>query len=174
MNQAGDINSWPSRSDNLEPETEILQGVAQYVANSADSTPVSMIADQSISASGKISLQESADGRTFIRVGLPYQRAWASLARALEKSTFEITDRDRSKGEYYVNFLGPEAEEEDGWFDWLFDDEEHPMAGQSFLVKMESENESGGAITLVQQGASDTLDIRQEQALLALLKGNIN
>ena len=72
----------------------------------------------------------------------------ASLAKALKDSTFEITDRDRSKGEYYVNFVGASSEEEDGWFDWLFDGDEHPLAGQNFLVKMESESDSSVAISL--------------------------
>lgn len=173
MNQAGDVNSWPARSDDLALESEMLQGVSQFVANSSDSAPVSMIADQAISATGKISLQEAASGRTFIRVGLPYPRAWASLARALEVSTFEITDRDRSKGEYYVTFLGADAEEDDGWFDWLFDDEDHPLAGQNFLVKMESENDTSVAINLLPLDGDASPDMRQQQSLLALIKGNI-
>lgn len=173
MNQAGDVNSWPARSDDLALESEMLQGVSQFVANSSDSAPVSMIADQAISATGKISLQEAASGRTFIRVGLPYPRAWASLARALEVSTFEITDRDRSKGEYYVTFLGADAEEDDGWFDWLFDDEDHPLAGQNFLVKMESENDTSVAINLMPLEGDASPDMRQQQSLLALIKGNI-
>ncbi|MFT4825646.1 MAG: outer membrane protein assembly factor BamC [Halioglobus sp.] len=177
MNQAGDINSWPAQSDNTQLEADMLQGVAQYIANSADSAPVSMIAEQAISASGKISLQESSDGGAFIRVGLPYSRAWASLARALELSTFEITDRDRSEGHYYVNFIGPEAEDEDGWFDWLFDEEGHPSAGQSFLVKAVAENDETVSITIERQASDESdgpFDRRQEQALLALIKGNIN
>jgi outer membrane protein assembly factor BamC len=174
MNQAGDINSWPGQSDNLQLESDMLQSVAQFIANSSDTAPVSMIADQAISAGGKISLQESNDGHTLIRVGLSFDRAWASLARALELSTFEITDRDRSKGEYYVIYLGVDAEEEDGWFDWLFSEEDHPLAGQKFLVEMDSESESSVAITLNSTGETEPLEMRQEQALLALIKGNIN
>lgn len=177
MNQSGDISKWPAQSDDLELEADMLQGVAQYIANSADSAPVSMIAEQGISASGKISLQESRDGSTFIRVGLPFDRAWASVARALELSTFEITDRDRSKGHYYVDFVGPEAEEESGWFDWLFDEEGHPSAGQSFLVKVVAEDAQNVVIRIERQSSDEpleALDRRQEQALLVLIKGNIN
>ena len=174
MNQAGDINSWPEQSDNLELEAEMLQGVAQFVANSTDSSPVSMIAEQAISAKGKISLQETDTGDTFIRVGLSFPRAWASLARALETSTFEITDRDRSTGVYYVNFIGADGEEEDGWFDWLFEEEDHPLAGRDFLVKMTSESDSSVAITLSQPEGSEPVETRQKQALLAMIKGNIN
>ena len=173
MNQAGDINNWPPQSDDFQQETDMLQGVAQYIANSADSAPVSMIADQAISASGKISLQESTAG-PFIQVGLPYQRAWASLAKALTESTFEITDKDRSKGEYYVKFLGPDVEEEDGWFDWLFDDEDDPLTNQDFLVNMKSETDTTVAITISALNQDVPFELRQEQALLVLIKGNIN
>ncbi|MEH6588844.1 MAG: outer membrane protein assembly factor BamC [Halioglobus sp.] len=173
MNQAGDINSWPAGSDNPVLENEMLRGISQFIADSADTAPVSMIADQGISASGKISLQESATGRTFIRVGLPYDRAWASLARALEASTFEITDRNRSKGEYYVTFRGPDEEDDDGWFDWMFGDDEHPLADRDFLVKAESESESSVAIYLIPQG-SEPVEPRQQQALLTMIKSNIN
>ena len=174
MNQAGDVSSWPATSDDLEQESQMLKGISQYVANSTDSASVSMVADQAMSASGKISLQEAGAGYTYIRVGLPYSRAWASLARALQKSTFEITDRDRSAGVYYVQFIGPNAGDDDGWFDWLFDEEDHPLAGRNFIVKMVAEDETQVAITLQVVEGDEPLDKREEQALLTLIKGNIN
>ena len=174
MDQAGDLESWPADSNDKEQENEILQSVAQFIANSADSAPVSMIAEQAISAGGKISMQEAGDGRAFIRLGLPYDRAWASLARALDASRFEITDRDRSAGIYYVRFLGPEDEDDDGWFDWLFDDEEHPLAGLPFLVTMAAEDPNTVAIRLSPQVDDSAVGQREEQSLLALIKGNIN
>lgn len=57
----------------------------------------------------------------------------------MEESSFEITDRDRSAGQYYVRFLGPQSEEDDGWFDWLLgSDSDHPLAGQLFIVSVKS------------------------------------
>lgn len=174
MHQAGDINAWPARSDDKEQEDDILMSVSQYIANSAESAPVSMIADQAISATGKISLQEAEEGYTYISLGLPFDRAWASLARGLENSSFEVTDRDRSAGVYYVRFVGPESEEEEGWLDWLFEDEEHPLAGKEFRVTMESEGERAVRIRLQPQDPEATFGQREEQSLLALIKGNID
>jgi len=175
MDQAGDVESWPSESDNPEQADEMLRAVAQFLANSADSAPVSMIAEQGISASGKISMQEAPAGYTYILLALPYDRAWASLGRALEKSTFEITDRDRSGGNYYVRFLGPNAQEEAGWMDWLWGSgEDHPMAGQMFLVTMTPQDELAVIIRLQPQDDSLSFDKRAEQDLLALIKSNIN
>jgi len=175
MNQAGDVDSWPAESDDPEQADEMLRALAQFLANSADSAPVSMIAEQGISASGKISMQEAPEGYTYILLALPYDRAWASLGRALEKSTFEITDRDRSGGNYYARFLGPNSQEEEGWMDWLWDSEEdHPMAGRMFLVTMTPQDELSVIIRLQTQDDTLTFDKRDEQGLLALIKGNIN
>jgi outer membrane protein assembly factor BamC len=175
MIQAGDIENWPATSDDPEQETEMLQALAQYIANSADTAPVSMVANQQIDAAGKITLKESPGGEAYIALELPFDRAWASLGRALTKSTFEITDRDRSTGVYYTRFLGPESQEEDGWFDWLWDsDEEHPYAGRAFNVTMEAVNATSVTIHLRPQDAEAALDLRDQQAMLSLIKGNIN
>jgi len=174
MSQVGDVDNWPLTSDDLKLESEMLRGVAQYIANSPDAASVSMVADQALSASGKISLQESPEGHTFVRVGLPFSRAWASLARSLLRSTFEITDRDRSTGVYYVKFIGPSDEDGEGWFDWLFGEEEHPMSGRDFLVTMTSENEQQVVIRIQSPQGGIPLTKREEQGLLTLIKGSIN
>ncbi len=175
QSQVGDVNVWPESSDNKEQEAEMLRALAQYIANSAETAPVSMVADQAISAGGKISMQESTEGYTYIRLELPYDRAWASLSRALQQSYFEITDRDRTAGEYYTRFLGPESEEEDGWFDWLWDsDEAHPQAGQPFIVTASAMADGAVKIRIRPQDPEAPWDKREEQGLLALIKGNIN
>ena len=179
MSQAGDVDSWPGTSDKPAQENEMLRALAQYIANSADSTPVSMMADQAISAVGKISIQEGPDNDIYIRLGLPYDRAWASVGRAVEESNFEITDRDRSAGKYYVRFLGTQSKEEAGWFDWMLGDDDDPLVGQTFVVSVDALDATEVAIRLEQQAPQDgaeplALERKDEQALLALIKGNID
>lgn len=153
----------------------MLRTLAQFIANSAEAAPVSMVAEQGISAGGRITLQEGTGGEPYLQLQLPFDRAWASLGRSLEKSTFEVTDRDRSQGVYYTVFLGPQAGEEDGWFDWLWDsEEEHPQAGQRFVVSMEDGGDAGVKIYLRAQDQNAELALRDQQALLSLIKGNIN
>ena len=180
MSQVGDVDTWPPTSSSPTQESEMLRAVSQFIANSADSTPVSMVADQAISAVGKISIQEGPDDDIYIRLSLPYDRAWASVGRAIEESNFEITDRDRSAGQYYVRFLGVKTEEEAGWFDWLLgSDGDEPMANQSFIISVQALDAKDVAIRIDQQAALEgtefqAMEKRDEQALLALLKGNID
>lgn len=174
MFQTSDEGSWPDTSDDPELESEMLRSVAQYIANSADTAPVSMMAEQSISAQGRVATVEEG-GKTFIRLDLPFDRAWASLARALEISGFEITDRNRSSRVYYATYRGEKSEEEDsGWFNWFGDDENsHPLTDAPLLVTMREEAGGSMAISLAAESSGDA----SEEALLSLLqllKGNIN
>ncbi len=179
MSQAGDVNNWPASSNSPSEENEMLRAVAQYIANSADSTPVSMMADQAISAVGKISIQEGPDDDMYIRLSLPYDRAWASVGRSLEESNFEITDRDRSTGKYYVRFLGTDTEAEEGWFDWMTGGDDDPMLNQVFEVSVDALDARDVSIRIDQRTPDDgtefqEMDRRGEQALLMIIKGNID
>ena len=121
----------------------------------------------------RLNLKEDSNGRFFLSLRLPFNRSWASLERALERSLFEITDRNRSEGAYYVTYIGPRNENE-GWFDWLWGEEEgHPLAGKKFFLNVITKSESEVSISIVEAEEDSTFDRRQEQTLLSLLKGNI-
>lgn len=175
MNRAGDTSGWPAVSDNKEHEAEMLRSVAQYVANSSETAPVSMMADRAISAGGKIGVEEDESGSAFIRLGLPFNRAWASLALALEAARFEIRDRDRSTGNYYVRFVGEEEEEKKGWFRRLFGSKSnHPLADRQFTVTVIEADTDEVRIDLEPGEGEAMLESGQKQALLESIKGNIN
>jgi outer membrane protein assembly factor BamC len=168
-------DEWPQQSDDLELEGEMLRGVAQFVANSADTAPVSMMAEQSLQATAKVALVEGPSGDTYIELELPYDRAWASLARSLEQSGFEITDRNRSAGEYYVSYRGEPDEEKGGWFRWLGgDDDRHPIQDVPMLVTMEETADQRMVIRMAPERAETEVAARDRDSLLVLIKGNIN
>jgi outer membrane protein assembly factor BamC len=175
MNRAGDTGAWPETSDNLEHESEMLRSVAQYIANSSETAPVSMMADQAISAGGKISVQEEDRGEAYIRLGLPVNRAWASLSLALEDAAFEILDRDRSAGRYYVRFAGEDEEDDGGWFGWLFSGKDsHPLTDRQFVISVVETDSNAVRIELEPEEGQPSLEPGQKQALLEVIKGNID
>jgi len=150
----------------------MLQDMAQYLANSADSTPISMMADRAMSDSGRITLEDT-ETVTRIRLELPFDRAWASVVKGTEAADFAIDDRDRSQGILYVTFVGPQDEDESGWFDWLWGGEDdHPLAGHRYQIRLDASGETVMLITLVGPDG-ESVDRREQQALLTLLRGNI-
>ncbi len=164
---------WPEKSSDPEQATDMLRTVAQFLADSAETAPVSMVAEQGISATGKIALREYETGENYIELQLPYDRAWASLGKALESASFEVIDRDRSEGVYYARFLGPEDEEDSSMFDWLWG-EEDPAEQEIFLVSMQAASPGIVHITLTPEDEELALTKRDSQVLLALIKGQID
>jgi outer membrane protein assembly factor BamC len=74
-----------------------------------------------------------------------------------------------------VRFLGEAAEEDGGWFSWMFSDEdENPMIGRSFLVSVVEAGDKAVTVGMAPVAGEATLEKRDQQALLTLLKGNIN
>ena len=163
---------WPEVSDSEELESDMLRSVAQFIANSADTAPVSMMAEQSISATGKVSVQNDAAG-DFVLLELPFDRAWASVARALDLSGFMINDRNRSEGKYWVEFVGDEEEKKSGWFGWLGGDDDGPATGVPLLLSVNTLTEESVEVRLRPESPENTLEEEQVQALLLLVKGNI-
>tara|TARA_B110000503_G_scaffold20552_1_gene30919 strand:- start:35599 stop:36654 length:1056 start_codon:yes stop_codon:yes gene_type:complete len=175
MQQSGGANPWPVKSDDPAQAAEMLQAVSQFLADSADSAPVSMIAEQGISAGGKISLLETPEGASYLELELPFDRAWASLGRALEESSFQITDKDRSSGSYYLLFTGEDEAKQEGWWGSLWNnDDPQPLVGQSFVIFVQALSERAVSITLRPQDANMPFDNRDGQQLLSLIKGNID
>jgi outer membrane protein assembly factor BamC len=175
MQQGTGTNEWPATSEDPAQAAEMLRAVSQFLADSTESAPVSMIAEQGISAGGKITMVDAPEGGSYLRLELPFDRAWASLGRALGKSAFEITDKDRSSGIYYVRFLGEAAVGEKGWWASLWNsDDAQPMVGQIFLISMRTLPEQVVEIRLRPQDSSVPFDNREDQQLLSMIKGNID
>ncbi len=175
MYQAGDVNSWPKASADNAEERLVLRELAQYVANNFEQAPVSMMAQQSISASGRVSMQEDSDGNPFIKLELPFYRAWASMDKALQESNFEILDRDRSEKVYFIHYVRP-LEEESGWLDWLFDNSDEAPANQlsQYDYRLQIDETGAEAVQIsIHRQDGGPLTQGHAQSILALIKGNI-
>jgi len=173
QNRAVEDLAWPQNSDDMDLEQEMLRNVAQFIANSAESAPISMMADRAMSATGRITLEDT-ESYTRLRLMLPFNRAWASVNKALPEAGFAIDDKNRSDGVFYVTFVGQQDEDDGGWFDWMWGGEdEHPLADKQYLVKMGSLSEDEILISLLGT-AGEQVPRRDQQALLTLIKGSIN
>ena len=168
--------AWPQVSVDPQLEADMLTDVANFIANRTDMASVSMIAQQAISASGKVSLLKSSDGDAYIELRLPYYRAWASLGQALTKAGFEVQDMDRSAGQYYVSFVEQSTEQDEegsGWFSWMFDNEEEAALPESYLITIKSVDDKSVRIVIGSQSETP-LSKAEAEKLLSIVKGNLS
>ncbi|ARN76382.1 hypothetical protein BST96_11730 [Oceanicoccus sagamiensis] len=169
---------WPEQSNNAEREEIMTQELAQYLADSSAAAAVSMLAQQAISSSGKITLEEDANENVYINLTLPFSRAWASVGKALQKSGYNIDDLNRTEQVYYVNYV-EEAEEddEDGMFAWMYNwassDDEDVVQGIPYLVRLKDSSEGTVAIT-IERPDNGELSKSDTERLLKLIKRNIS
>lgn len=168
-----DLSVWPAQSDDEALEQTMLRNVAQYLANSAETSPVSMMADQSMTGSGRIEMEESSDGVN-LNLALPFNRAWAATEKGFVDAGFRVDDKNRSEGLFYVTYLGPDGEESGGWFSWLFGGEsDNPLVGKEYQILLSS-TDANRVVISIADGVGNALEPSIQQGLLTLLQGNIS
>jgi outer membrane protein assembly factor BamC len=167
-----DVGRWPENSDDADLEQTMLRNIAQFIANSAESAPVSMMAEKAMTGAGRIALEESVDGAR-LRLELPFNRAWAATEKGFADAGFRLDDKNRSTGLFYVTYLGPEGEDGAGWFGWMFGSEDDdPLIGKEFRVQLTTQTVSQVTINVL--GAEgQSIGQLEQQGLLTLLQGNI-
>ena len=174
-NQAKDIDltSWPENSDDDDLEQKMLRNIAQFIANNAESAPVSMMAGQAMTGAGRISLEESSAG-TRLKLALPFNRAWAATEKGFADAGFRVDDKNRSAGLFYVTYLGPDGEDSESWFGWLWGggDSDDPLIGREFQVMLSTEERKLIYIDVL-DAQGQPIDQIEQQGLLILLQGNI-
>ena len=131
---------WPQRSTDKDRERQVVKVLAQYLANEEAAGTVSILAKRKGRELGKIFLEGEGD-QTYIRLkDLPYDRAWAALALALEKSGFEIDEAHQSVNKLWLSYFDPEKNRP-GFFRRLFGAERKYIARYVVEMRPVSDNE---------------------------------
>jgi outer membrane protein assembly factor BamC len=171
---------WPATSNSVEREQLITQELAQYLADSSTASAVSMLAQQAIDSSGKVTLKEDDKGQPYIQLTLSFDRAWASVGKALDKADFRVDDLDRSQGLYYLHYAMRDANKKDkpGFFSSLFtwgDDADSKKNGRSVAYLLHVTEQSNNIVTIrIERQNHKAISREQVDTLLKLIKRNLS
>lgn len=148
--------TWQPRPRDPELEAEMLQRLLVRF-ESGDSTVVASAAsDKSVpgATAGKDAatvtvlpsvshVVKESDG-SHLEVEEPFDRAWRRVGLALDRGSFTVEDRDRTKGLYYVRYLDPDylaqQKAKRGFFARIFDSDPKVDA-QQFRVALLTEGD---------------------------------
>lgn len=181
----GNGESWPQSSTDPAREGEMIRALAQFVADSGSAGAVSMLAQRAIDSKGKVFLDRGA-GSPYLRLELPFSRAWASLAAALPKAGFTVDDLNRSEREFWVRFEPPKEEEESRGFwgtlwDWTFggdeEDDEELFGGPEvvYTLRVRPLGTDDRTVTIgVERQDGQALAKGVAEQLLNRIKGNLS
>lgn len=166
--QAGD--QWPAASTNRQREDAFVQSLAQFLADASVDGSISMLAQQAIESSGRVSIEQAPNQLPRIALALPFHRAWASLRLAIEKSSLTFEDVDVGQQLYYVRYLAPVKEE--GWFSGWFSKKSEDR-GESFLLRVISLDQQHVEIA-VEKPDGKTITEEEVSAILKVIKRHLS
>lgn len=85
------------------------------IRTETDAAPASLLAQKFV-GEPKSSLSPNSSGEWVIDMKLSYGRAWNAMGKAIDAAGFELKDRDRNSGLYYLVVTTGEKEAEKGGF----------------------------------------------------------
>lgn len=163
----------------VEREAWMVRELAGYLADTQDQSSVSLLA-QGISTTNKVYMIRDDADRPILDLRLPYERAWASLGRAIERGGFVANDLNRDAGVYYVTYDPAATDEEDddsGIMDALFgwwgdsDADENVWIGRAYRVHVQQAEE--GVTIKIETETGAAFDAGEAEFILSVIKANL-
>ena len=172
---------WPPVSSDSAREAEMIKALAQFIADNGSTGAVSMLAQRGLESRGKVSLNKKAGAASFLRLELPFDRAWASLEVAVQKANFTVEDRDRTAQEMWVRYTPPvDPDDKKGWWgsfwSWVFGSKDESISDKVvFQLKMEAEPGTDQVVHIeLQRRDGKPLKASMREDLLNLIKNKLS
>ncbi|MFI2812326.1 MULTISPECIES: outer membrane protein assembly factor BamC [Microbulbifer] len=131
--------AWPEQSTSPEREGWMIDEMSTALAAEASGAAASLVAQAIGGGSVKVQLREPARRDPFLSLDLSMDRAWATVAHALNSGAYRLHLEDEDRRIFYVTFDQDRelTEEEDGgWFSWGSSDDEDKLAQSASKVTL--------------------------------------
>tara|TARA_B100000767_G_scaffold274700_1_gene308570 strand:+ start:187 stop:1365 length:1179 start_codon:yes stop_codon:yes gene_type:complete len=156
---------WGDTSTNEKREDNMVNLLAEHLANSPNQASYSLLA-QGIGSASKVKLRYDNSNQPYLSLVLSFDRAWASLGLALKKAAFEISDLDRSKGYYLTSSTGNvEEKNKRGLLSRLFSRSKEATTTTPGVLEF-SARYNGSSLIIQVQSQTGTLLSAKEQTLI--------
>ncbi len=181
--QAGAVagDNWPATSSDAARESEMIKALSQFIADNGTTGAVSMLAQRGLESRGKVFLNKKVGESPYLRLDLPFERAWSSMALALPKAGFSMEDQNRGDREFWVRYT-PEVDPKDKpgmwsrFWSWLFGDYDQLADPKvMYILRLQSSGEGDTAVRIDlsrQDGKKSPPKVETE--LLNLIKNKLS
>lgn len=148
---------WRLRDVDPELEIEMLKRMLVFLGTEEKKAEQVLVRDETRSAPKASMVSSESDGFSLL-LSEPFSRAWRNVGLGLDRVGFNVEDRDRSRGTYYVRYRDPEKEtgKQKGFLSKLafWSDDETPVDEQ-YQVYLQSEVSQTRVTVRDKDGASD-------------------
>ncbi|WP_194842691.1 outer membrane protein assembly factor BamC [Endozoicomonas sp. OPT23] len=169
-------NNMPERSNQLDDA--VLSELMLFIAESGKEKSVSLLA-QDLNLGELAVLEQDGAGNPQLRLSnLSFARSWSAVEAALKESGFNIMDRNRSAGLFYLSSdVNAKKKESKGFFSGWFggddkaDDEKGSESTEELRVRVAEQ--SGAVRVSVEKDANTSAPSETSLKLLNQLKENL-
>jgi outer membrane protein assembly factor BamC len=157
---------WQPRPSDPDLEAEMLR-LLMVSLGAKEEKAASMIASTAETPAPERARLNREENGVFLSLQEDFERAWRRVGLVLDRTSFTVQDRDRSKGIYYVRYIDPDApQKKKGWFRRMFSkDEAEPTNEYQIVLKG---NETATRVdVLTRQGAPE--QSKTSERILTLL-----
>jgi outer membrane protein assembly factor BamC len=144
---------WQPRPADPELEAEFLSRLMVKLGVSQEQSKALVAAGAPKSSSRTATV----NGQSVVQIDDGFDRAWRRVGLALDRTSFTVEDRDRSKGIYFVRYVDSATEKtEPGFFGKLFGGSKTEPTPLKYRILVNSQGESSTVSVLDSAGNPDT------------------
>jgi outer membrane protein assembly factor BamC len=185
--QNNEQREWAAAPNDPTLEVEYLRRLMQAISyNKTSGQPV---ADDSAPASGAVAAsaapaaaaaaaantnETGAEPKTTeINMNASYDRAWLAVGVALDRASFTVDDKDRTKGLYFIRYVDPNdhTADEQGFWSQLFHGHKDKEATQ-YRINVRAVTENSTRVAVV-DASGKILTTSQAQQIVGLLSSQM-
>lgn len=160
--------AWPESSTSSSAEEALLAELGGYLAAEVGQAGISLLA-QNIAAEPKAEVLARRDRPPVLRFRLDYDRAWATVASALDNAGIPVLESEAADGIYQVRFDESQFRgEEPGWFRRTFSFRRRD-GGEPLQLRLEPAADGFDLRVLTAEGR-DAVSRDQAEQLLAIVR----
>lgn len=172
-NDRQDYTVWQARAPDPELEAEFLRRLMVRLGVDEPQAVAKLAAP---AQPDRARIVRSSDGTTSLTVDETFDRAWRRVGLALDRVGFTVEDRDRSKGLFFVRYIDPEKDAQDGGkrdqsflsklMFWKSSNSD-PRSAEQYRVQVNDKKDSSQVEVLNKDGQPDKSDTARK--ILSLL-----
>jgi outer membrane protein assembly factor BamC len=125
---------WQPRPSDPDLEAEMLRLLMASLGVKEEKAKDMIASVAATPAPERVKLNRQENGVS-LSLQEDFERAWRRVGLVLDRTSFTVEDRDRSKGIYYVRYIDPDvAQKKKGWFRRLFSKKEAEPTNEYQIV----------------------------------------
>lgn len=162
----GNNYTWQNRPSDPEVEAEMLNRLMVFLGVEKKQADVLLTKAEKKKSVLRAKLVYAKDKQVNLIVNEDFARTWRRTGLALDRLKFTLEDRDRDRGLYFIRYIDPDADEEEGFFTKFFSSKS-AQNNQKYRIHLVDESSTTRIVILDSEGKPS--EVKTGKRILKLL-----